>query len=276
MMRVRACSRNDARAGGQNVTGFRQLVCCWAIAIAAGCSPKAPALPSGTGTAFPEFQRAYEEAVEGCRSARTVVAELGLSGRAGGTKLRGRINAGIAAPSDLRLEGMAFGRPIFILVARAGEATLLLPRDARVVRNAPPEAIVEALTGVALAPADLLAVVAGCGLGAGTPTLGRRFGNEWTAVDVAEGVTYLRKIDGRWRVGAAVRGGLTVIYADFASGRPATVHIRTGSVADITVRVSQLEINTDIDSKAFRVDVPPDVVPLSIEDLRRAGPLGGK
>jgi hypothetical protein len=42
------------------------------------------------------------------------------------------------------------------------------------------------------------------------------------------------------------------------------------------LRVSQLEINTTIDSKAFEIEVPRDAVPLSIEELRRAGPLGDR
>jgi hypothetical protein len=250
-----------------------RLGCCGVLTLVAACAPPRPTLPSGAGTPLPGFDAVYSEAVQECRSARTVLAELGLSGRAGDTRLRGRISAGLAAPSDFRLEGVAFGRPVFILVARSGNATLFLPRDNRVVREAP-AAIVEALTGVALAPSDLLAIVAGCGLGAGSPANGRTFTSEWAAVEVGEGTTYLRRVDGRWRVGAAVRGPLTVLYADFASGLPATVHIRTGDVADITLRVSQLEINTGMDVRAFEVNIPSDAVPLTIEELRRAGPLG--
>ncbi len=171
---------------------------------------------------------------------------------------------------------MAFGRPIFVLAGRDDRATLLLTRDDRVVRDARPEAIVEALTGVALAPSELLAAVAGCGLGASAPANGRSFGGDWAAVDAGQGTTYLRRIENRWRVGAVVRGPLTILYADFAGGLPGAVHIRTGTVADITLRVSQLEINTTIDDKAFDIEVPADALPLSVEELRRAGPLGDR
>ena len=79
------------------------------------------------------------------------------------TRLRGRVIAGFERPASMRLEGVApFGPPAFILVARGGDATLLLPRDERVVRGASPEDVLGALTGVALAPADLLAVLTGC------------------------------------------------------------------------------------------------------------------
>ena len=247
---------------------------CGAVLLLAACAPAPPVLPSGSGSPFAGFAAAYDEAVQECRSARSVLAELGLSGRAGETRLRGRINAGLSAPSNIRLEGVAFGRPIFILAGRDGRATLLMVRENQVVRDAPPEAIVEALTGVPLTPSELVAAVAGCGLGTGTSSNGRTFNEEWAAADVGGGVTYLRRVEGRWRVGAAVRDDVRVLYGDFTRGLPATVHVKTGSIADITLRVSQLEINTTIDDKAFEVDVPPDALPLTLEQLRRAGPLG--
>ncbi|HVL68910.1 MAG TPA: hypothetical protein VM364_16765 [Vicinamibacterales bacterium] len=249
----------------------------------AACARARPALPAGAGTPFPGYEAAYEEAVRDCRGARTVLAELGLSGRAGGTRLRGRISAGLAAPAQVRLEGIAFGRPVFLLVARDEVATLLLPRDDRVVRDAAPQEIIEALAGVAVAPPELRAAIAGCGLGVAAPSNGRTFGSDWAAVDTDGTTTYLRRIQGRWRVAAAVRQGLTLHYADLAAGPPATILLRAQraaagapaeTVADITLRVSQLEINTPIDPRAFELDVPASADPLSLEELRRAGPLG--
>lgn len=255
------------------------------LAGAACAPPRTPALPTGSGTPFPGFAAAYDQAVNECRNARTLVTELGLSGRAGDTRLRGRITAGFAAPSSVRLEGVALGRPIFILVSQDDDATLLLPRENRIVRGAAPEAIVEALAGVALTPGELRAAVAGCGLGAGTPANGRTLSDNWAAVDLDGEPTYLRRVDGRWRIGGAMRGPVRIVYADFAGGLPATIHIRSGApqaaeaaraVADITLRVSQLEINTAIDPRAFELQIPPDAVPLSIEELRDAGPLGDR
>ena len=78
---------------------------------------------------------------------------MGLSGKAGSTTLRGRIDAGFAEPAKARLEGIPpFGKPVFILVADEGRGTLVLTRENRVLRDAPPEAIVEALAGIALTP----------------------------------------------------------------------------------------------------------------------------
>lgn len=257
------------------MTSPRLVSVCLALALAAGCGRGArPMLPTGNGTPFPGFESVYDEATANCRGVKSVGAALRLSGRAGNQRLRGTISADLLAPSSVRLEGVYLNRPIFYLVARDENGTLLLPRDDRVVRNAPPEAIIEALAGVALTPSDLRAAIAGCGLGTGTPTNGRMFSNDWAAVDVAGTTTYLRRIEDKWHVGGAARDPLTLLYADFENGRASTVHVRTGTAADITLRVSQLEINGAIPDKAFELNIPADAVPLTLEELRRAGPLG--
>lgn len=245
------------------------------LVLASGCARARPTLPSGDGTPFPGFESVYAEATGRCRDAQSVGAELRLSGRAGEQRLRGSIAAAFAAPASLRLEGTAFGRPIFYLVARDATGILLLPRDNRVVRNAPPEAIVEALAGVALTPGELRSAVAGCGLGTGTPTNGRMFTNDWSAVDVGGTTTYLRRLDGRWQVAGAVRDPLTLLYSDFAGGIASAIHVRS-TVADIRLGVSDLQINTTLDDKVFELNVPPDAMPLTLEELRRAGPLGDR
>ena len=204
---------------------------------------------------------------------------MDLSGRAGDTRIRGTIHAGFEAPDGLRLEGVGpFGRTVFVLVGKGTSSTLLLPRDDRVLRNAPPAAIVEALAGVPLGAAELRAALAGCGLGVVQPAAGRMFDEEWAAVDEGETTVYLRQTAGRWRVGAASRGPVTIHYSDFASDRPATVRVRTapaaGAAADLTLRVSQVEINVPLAPKVFEIEVPRDAAPLTLDELRRAGPLG--
>ena len=44
---------------------------------------------------------------------------------------------------------------------------------------------------------------------------------------------------------------------------------------DLTLRLSQLEINMPLDAAVFEVEVPADATPLTLDELRRAGPLGG-
>ncbi|HET7617837.1 MAG TPA: hypothetical protein VFK20_04960 [Vicinamibacterales bacterium] len=252
-----------------------------ALAAAAACAPKAPVLPSGAGTPFPGFEAAYAEATASCRAIRTFSAAMALSGRAGGTKLRGRIDAGFAAPDRARLEGVPpFGRPVFILVAGDGHGTLLLPRDQRVIRDAPPAEIVEALAGIPLGAADLRAAVTGCGLSVnGSAVRGRTYSDGWSAVDLDTGTAFLKRDTGAWRLAAATRGSITLVYGgDARAGRPETVRLRATdgarTLADLTLRLSQVDVNVPLGDAVFRLDVPPDADPMTLDELRRAGPLG--
>ncbi len=53
-------------------------------------------------------------------------------------------------------------RPIFIFAADDDDATLLLPRDRRVLEHGRPADVLEAIAGVPLAPAGLRATLTGC------------------------------------------------------------------------------------------------------------------
>jgi outer membrane lipoprotein-sorting protein len=252
-----------------------------ASALSASCAPKPPALPTGAGEPFADFRSAYDEATAACRDVRTMTASMAMSGKAGETKLRGRIDAGFEAPQRARLEGRApFGKPVFILVADAGRGTLVLPREDRVLRDAPPDDIVEALAGVRLDPDALRTAVAGCGLSVAAPSNGRSFSNGWVSIAVDEGTVYLHRNGGRWEVAAASRGPLTVSYADYSGGRPLSVRLRAESqghaTSDLTLRLSDVDINTTMNAKTFEVELPEHPVPLTLDELRRAGPLGGR
>jgi hypothetical protein len=249
----------------------------------ASCGPRRPALPGGPGEAFPGFEAAYEQATVECRAVSSLVATLGLSGRSGPMRLGGRIDAGLEAPARLRLEGfppVVYGsRPYFILVATGDEATLVLPRDERVLIGARPEEIVEALAGVPLGAADLRAVLTGCGLAPVPPGEARLFDRGWASIDQGDATLFLRQLAGRWRVAAVARGTMTIHYDDFAIGRPRVVRIRTSpdrrdARADITLRLSDVEWNVPIDARAFEIQIPDLAAPLSLDELRAAGPLG--
>lgn len=157
---------------------------------AAACGPKRLTLPTDAGMPLADLQAVHDGVSRACRGARTLTAELALSGHAGRTRLRGRVVAGFERPAAMRLEGVApFGPPAFILVARGGDATLLLPREERVVTGASPEDVLGALTGVALAPADLQAILTGCVVPVPHPTAGRLHGNGWISIDLEGGAT---------------------------------------------------------------------------------------
>ena len=241
----------------------------------AACGPPRVSLPTGAGTPAPDFGPAYAEARATCESVRTMQAELGLSGRAAGQRMRGRVLSGFA-PGALRLEGVApFGSPVFILVADGVRGTLLLSRERRVVHDAPPEEILNALVGIRLGPDDLRALLSGCVRAAAEPTLARAYGDDWLAVDLAAGGTiYLRRAGTSWRIIAGRYGGLDVDYAAFEGARPSQVVLR-GADLNLALHLNQVEINGDLPRDALvALKIPEGVAPLSLEQLRKAGPLG--
>jgi hypothetical protein len=256
------------------------ILITFCAALATGCAARLASLPTGPGTPAPaDYPAAYEQATEHCRGVRTMRASLNVSGRAGDTRLRGRIDAGLAEPGLVRLEGSSpipFGRPVFILVGRPTDATLVLPRDKRVLTDATAEAIIEALTGVPLTPDELRAVLSGCGLLTAMPAQGRAYGKDWIAVELANVTSWLRNTNGRWRTVATSRGPLEIRYEAFTATHPSRIRLRTtassSARADITLRVSDVDTNVPLDPAVFRVEVPDDAVPMKIEELRRAIP----
>jgi hypothetical protein len=258
------------------------LALCAAL-FAAACAPKSVVRLSGDRRPLPDAATLLDTAIAQCRGVRTITAELQLSGRAGRQKIRGRALVGAAEPASVRLEGVApFGAPAFILVARDGRGTLLLPRDHRVLRDAAPEAILEALTGVSLAPAALRALLAGCYTPAGPASNGEAYGDRWAVLSFSNAGdrSYLRRDESAWHLVSSVVGPLSIEYDDFSGSRPRRIRVRTSGgrdrAADLNLTVSQVEINVAVEAEAFEVKIPADAEPLTLDELRAAGPLGGK
>ena len=249
------------------------------------CAPGAPVLPTGAPVPFPDYQKALDEATRDCAGVHTLTASLALSGKVGRTKMRGRIDAGFAEPANVRLEGVApFGRPVFVLVASGNRGTLVLTRDNRVLRDALPRDIVDALVGVPFDAADLRSLVAGCGLPhTNSPESAGRYPNGWVMAQFPGGSTYLQQVDGRWQIVAAAEPHITVHYERDREGRPVAIRVlvargdeidSSSLVVDLTLRVSEVDINVPLDPRAFAVEVPTGAEAITLAELRRAGPLG--
>ena len=217
-----------------------------------------------------------------CRGVRTMRATLGLSGRAGTTTLRGNVDAGFEAPDKIRLEGRhPLGRPVFILVApgrrprstcRATTASCATPRRVD---------IVEALVGVPLAPGELRSLVSGCGFGVGEPATGRANTRRMTSPSTTGGRDDLSAPASR-TAGASSRAtraaadralfGLRQRPADDAA--PAGERHAAGRSHRAAVgRQHQCARWSRRSSRSTCLRRPQ---PLTIEELRRAGPLGGE
>jgi hypothetical protein len=264
------------------------------------CAPKHLVLPSGHGTPTTEFQGPFEQASTGCRAVRTIRTSIRLSGRAGSERMRGTLIAGFERPDAMRLEGVApFGPPVFILAARDGSATLLLPRDNRVLTGVSAAEILEALAGVRLDPASLRAILSGCVAADPHPVAGRVFTTDgpitigqgttgyprqaWLVIDLDPDTTaYLRQQQGQWRIVAGRLPGLEVQYDQFESGLPRQILIRSSAdeppavPVDLSLALLDVSINVTLNPAAFTVNVPADAVSMTLAEVRDAGPLGIK
>lgn len=203
-----------------------------------------------------------------------------MSGRAGGERVRGRILTGLESGGLVRLEAVApFGAPFFILAGRSERATLVLPRERRVLKDTGVADVLERITGLALGAEDLRLILSGCLIDKAAPSDGRQWGGAWKAVTIGpDRVAYLRMQNGRPVLTAADYGSWHVDYSGHAAGFPRIVRVRRAgdSAIDITARIEQLDVNTQINPRAWSVDVPSDADPMTLDELRSIAPLAEK
>jgi outer membrane biogenesis lipoprotein LolB len=206
-----------------------------AVALCA-CATRTPPRPSGPHTTDPTAIDAFNQATRQCAGLKTITAELRLSGRAGDQKLRGTLITGLAAPASVRFEAVApFGQPVFILAGRDNRATLLLPRDRLVLRDAPVPDLLERLTGLKLTAGDLRLLLTGCLAEPATPADGRAFSNGWRAVSLGADVTaYLKNVNGAPAVVAADHGNWRVDYTNHQNAWTSSRSIRSSMKRSLT------------------------------------------
>jgi hypothetical protein len=135
------------------------------------------------------------------------------------------------------------------------------------------------LTGLALGADDLRLIVSGCLVELAVPTDGKQWGGGWRAVTIGpERVAYIRMQNGQPVLTAADYGPWHVDYSGHASGFPRVVRVRrAGDTAiDITARIEQLEVNTQINPRAWVVEIPSDAEPMTLDELRSIAPLAEK
>ena len=258
--------------------------------LLSSCAPKSSDPSHRRLDAVCPITAPFVEALDHCDQVTTVTAEIGLSGKAGTQRLRGTLHTGFAPPESLRLEAVApFGGPFFLLAGTGGRATLLLPREDRVLRDASASAILEALAGLDQTPSDLRAWIVGCPAATATiaipaataltgqPPIWRAAARLWIhRVPASQAV-------GRtgWRLVAVIAGPLTVEFSEHAGTQPGRVRIRRAATAnaaalDVRLALRQVERGVDLADAAFAIDVPANAVPITIEELRGSGPSGNQ
>ncbi len=252
--------------------------------VTASCAASLTKLPAGPGTPADDAVGVLAQALAACQRVNSLSAEVRVGGKAGRQRLRGRLVAGLVAPETAYLEAPApFGAPVFIFAANGDDATLLLPRDKRVLEHGRSADVFEAITGVPLSPSELRTTLTGCAEG---PPVARaqRFGDDWRFIPgSAPGMhdLYLRRErpNAPWRLTAVIRHGPTrtwrVDYGEFVNDLPCAIRLTSSDVPllDIRLALSQVEVNAQLDPSTLRVQIPAGTAPITIDELREAGPL---
>lgn len=272
-------------------SSLRPLIVLGAVMVCPACAPRLMKLPTGPGPAVAaaEADASLTPATAACRGVRTLTAEIAVRGSAAGHRWGGRLLAGVAAPASVRLEAVApFGPPLFIFVARGDEATLLLPRDDRVLARGRPDAVLEAFAGVPLGAADLELALKGCAP-VERPIEARQVGDDWRVITTrASNELFLHRENAAfpWVLVASVRavgGGdrrWRAEFRDHQGGLPRSIRLTsvTGGggaeqAFDLQLALSQVEINIPLGPDAFTVQIPRSAEPITLQELRASGPL---
>jgi len=285
-----AAARSDLCASGRSVplaVCLRVLLSAAAV-LASACGPALMRLPAGPGAPASDGALVFSQATAACRDVRTFTAELAVTGSAASHRVRGRVLAGAAMPASLRLEAPApFGAPLFIFAATGEDATLVLPRDGRMLEHGRPAAVLEAMTGVPLSAVQLLSILTGCPIGPVDLSRARTVGDDWRVVPGVEedDELYVHR-EGRssWHLVALEhRGepgrGFRADFHGFERDLPRVVRIMSTTAArassfDLVVTLSQVEVNVPLPADAFQVRVPESAIPITVEELRATGLLG--
>jgi hypothetical protein len=247
---------------------------------ASACGPKRIELPTDPGNPLSDYANIYSQVTSACSAVRSLSAEVSLSGRANGDRLRGTLHAGFRKPGAMLLELRAgpLGTPIFALAATESAATLILPRDNQVVRGPRAEDILGALTGISLSPGDLLAILTGCVIPDPRATGGKLHANGWASIELDGRATlYLQRAGAKWRLRAAQRGEWRIEYPEWSDTATFPSRVQLSATRPVAVALiaslAQMESNVDLPDDTFVVEVPANAEALSLEDIRRSGPL---
>ena len=215
---------------------------------------------------FPDFATSLPRShggVPGTHQSECVDQAVGPGRRdqaVGADRLGLRRAGGGSARRVTRVSASADGRFSSSWPADAG-STLVMPRDARVLKARRRRRSSRRSPASRSGPPICDRSSPGAACRRSPPSGGRSFGNGWAAVDAGDTSVFLRQIAGRWRVAGALRGGVERDLLGFRrrarrDGACQAGRHRGRPAADLTLRLSQLELNPPLDAKTFEVEVP--------------------
>ena len=252
------------------------------VVTAAACGAplmKLPPVPPGASAAQ-DARQVSDQATAACRALAGVTGEIGVKGSIGGRRIRASLVAGLAAPSSVRLEALAASQPIFFFVARGADATLVIPPpDDRVLRSGPADQVLEAVTGLRISPEDLRDTLTGC---VPHPAVGamRVLGDDWR-VAKGEITSYWHREHARapWHLVATIRRDSAgaewrAEFKHFVSGLPTEIRLVSSIERRFDLRLALSLEAAELKDEDFRLQIRPSARPITLDELRDAGPLG--
>jgi hypothetical protein len=274
----------------------------------AGGATRTPTLPDGIGVEDSKaVTDAYGQAVLSVCALPTIeertvmTAQGSVRGISSGQRIGGRLWIGIDVGSgSLRLESVQGAAFDFVFVANDAiksdtdtsdvEATLVLPRGERVVRDSS-RRLIEAVIGVPLTAQEFIWTFTGCPTWGGS-IFGRRFGDTWMKLWVGDVaplelvvhrtdlgspwalLTMVRNIDEgmlRWRtafsdrVGGLARG-MRIVSLDWNG--------EAGRAFDVQLSLNRIQVGPVLGSATFSVVPPSSARRVSLDTLRQERPRG--
>jgi hypothetical protein len=249
------------------------IVLCWS---AASCTRAMFVAPAGPGDAAPDAAAAWTEATAGCRDARSFVAAVRASGKVGQERVWPvSLELAVTADQSIYISATAVGNSVFVLAGTANRATLWLRHDNRAVTAAPAD-IMEALVGVPLSPARLMAVLTGCVARSLDVVSAARYPN-LLAIHTADARVFLAQTGGTWRTTAAEADRFTVEFARKSSAQPDDIWLwaqpAPGQTASLHLTVTDGQINGPVPPNVFQAPAGAQAAaPMTLDELRAAGP----
>lgn len=246
------------------------------VLMASGCAARVFTPPTGPSVPLTDAPAVWTQVTAACRDAQRYVAELRVQGWVGNREQRiSRTLAGaVTRNDDVFLELQIMGATAFQMAGQLGQATILLPRDERVLR-APTRDIVAALTGLQWGGRELLDVLSGCVAAPAGDVTGERIGTHARVTLSPSSHAWLRERGGRWALEAAQIADWLVEYRLYEGRWPREVRVTSTGATPLDLRftLSQVQVNIDLPPATFTLSVPERFIPMTIEELRSLGPL---
>jgi hypothetical protein len=247
------------------------------LMLSSACATRGFVPPSATPVPEPESAAIWQQVTERCRGVQLFQAEIRVRGRVGEARERFNppaIHGAITRSQDIYLEVPTLAGTVLQMAGTAGEVTLLLPKDRRVLRAGTDE-VFEGLTGLAWGPRELLDALSGCVTSSDAPVTGGRSGNLLHVVLSPTSEAWLEHRDGRWQLRAARVDTWMLEYRRHDVIWPAEIRVTATSPVpvDLVFTLHQVSTNIELPASAFSLEVPPGFEPMSLDELRAIGPL---